>query len=119
MHQAVIGRIDHLQSRLRTDGFRPGRSVLRSAGARRDHLETPGNLLGRALGISAHTLSRRRDADTLTTDESDRPALLAKIVTLAWKALDGAESPFDCMDTAVAMPEIKIMLYHIEYAIPA
>ena len=101
----------------------------------RDYLDASDDLLARALGISARTLSRRRDAGTLTTDESDRLVLLAEIVALARQALDsaeaarawlraphamlGGESPLDRMDTAVGMQEVKTMLYHIEYGMPA
>ena len=93
------------------------------------------NLLARPLGISAHTLSRRRDADFLTTDESDCLVLLAEIVALTQQALDsaeaaskwlrtphampGGESPLNHMDTAVGLQESKSMLYHIEYGTPA
>lgn len=61
--------------------------------------------------------------------------LLAEIIALARQALDsaeaarqwlstphamlGGESPLDRMDTAVGMQEIKSMLYHIEYGMPA
>ena len=101
----------------------------------RDHLDTSNDLLARALGVSARTLKRRRETGTLTTDESDRPVLLAEIVALAREALDGAEparewlrtshsmlggdSPLDHMDTVTGMDEVKTMLYHIEYGMPA
>jgi len=100
-----------------------------------DHLEVPNDLLARALGISPRTLSRRREAGELTTGESDRLVLLAEIVGLARRALDsaeaarewlstshsmlGGESPLDHMDTVAGMEEVKKMLYHIEYGIPA
>lgn len=100
-----------------------------------DHLEAPDDLLARALGISLRTLSRRREAGKLTTGESDRLVLLAEIIGLARRALDGAEaarewlstphsmlegeSPLDYMDTVAGMEEVKKMLYHIEYGIPA
>ena len=100
-----------------------------------EHLEAPGELLARAMGVSTRTLSRRREAGTLTTGESDRLVLLAEIVALARQALDsaeaarewlstphsmlGGESPLNHMDTIVGMEEIKSMLYHIEYGIPA
>jgi putative toxin-antitoxin system antitoxin component (TIGR02293 family) len=61
--------------------------------------------------------------------------LLAEIVARALQALDSAEtahkwlstphsmlggkSPLDHMDTVTGMEEIKSMLYHIEYGIPA
>jgi putative toxin-antitoxin system antitoxin component (TIGR02293 family) len=61
--------------------------------------------------------------------------LLAEIVALARQALDsaeaarewlrtphamlGGESPLDHMDTAVGMQEVKTMLHHIEYGMPA
>jgi len=101
----------------------------------RDHLGASDNLLSRALGISARTLSRRQETGTLTTDESDRLVLLAEIVALARQALDsaesarewlrtphsmlGGESPLDHMDTVAGMNEVKTMLYHIEYGLPA
>ena len=101
----------------------------------RDHLNASDDLLARALGVSSRTLKRRREAGTLTTDESDRLVLLAEIVALARKALDGAEparewlrtshsmlggdSPLDHMDTVTGMDEVKTMLYHIEYGMPA
>lgn len=101
----------------------------------RDYLDASDDLLARALGISARTLSRRRDTGTLTTDESDRLVLLAEIVALARQALDsaeaarewlrtphamlGGESPLDHMDTAVGMQEVETMLHHIEYGMPA
>jgi putative toxin-antitoxin system antitoxin component (TIGR02293 family) len=101
----------------------------------RDHLDAPDDLLARALGISARTLKRRRETGTLTTDESDRLVLLAEIVVLARRALDdpeparewlstshsmlGGESPLDHMDTVAGMDEVKTMLYHIEYGLPA
>jgi len=100
-----------------------------------NHLEAPDALLARALGISPRTLSRRREKGTLTTGESDRLVLLAEIVGLARRALDdgeaarewlsaphsmlGGESPLDHMDTVAGMEEVKKMLYHIEYGIPA
>lgn len=100
-----------------------------------DHLEAPDELLARAMGISPRTLSRRRETGTLTTGESDRLVLLAEIVARALQALDsaeaarkwlstphsmlGGESPLDHMDTVTGMEEIKSMLYHIEYGIPA
>ncbi len=101
----------------------------------RDHLDASDDLLARALGISARTLKRRRKTGTLTTDESDRLVLLAEIVALARQALDGAEpardwlrtphsmlggeSPLAHMDTVAGMDEVKTMLYHIEYGMPA
>jgi len=101
----------------------------------RDYLDASDDLLARALGISARTLSRRRGAGTLTTDESDRLVLLAEIVALARQALNsaeaarrwlstphamlGGESPLGHMDTAVGMQKIQSMLYHIEYGLPA
>jgi putative toxin-antitoxin system antitoxin component (TIGR02293 family) len=99
------------------------------------HLEAPDALLARTLGISPRTLSRRREQGTLTTGESDRLVLLAEIVGLARRALDGGEgarewlstphsmlggeSPLGHMDTVAGMEEVKKMLYHIEYGIPA
>jgi putative toxin-antitoxin system antitoxin component (TIGR02293 family) len=101
----------------------------------RDHLEASDKLLARALGVSTRTLKRRRETGTLTTDESDRLVLLAEIVALARQALDsaesargwlrtphsmlGGESPLDHMDTVTGMQEIKTMLHHIEYGMPA
>ena len=101
----------------------------------RDHLDASDDLLARALGVSARTLKRRRETGTLTTDESDRLVLLAEIVALARQALDsaesarewlrtphsmlGGESPLDHMDTVTGMQEIKTMLHHIEYDMPA
>jgi putative toxin-antitoxin system antitoxin component (TIGR02293 family) len=101
----------------------------------RDYLDASDDLLARALGISARTLSRRRDTGTLTTDESDRLVLLAEIVALARQALDsaeaarewlrtphsmlGGESPLTHMDTVTGMNEVKTMLDHIEYGLPA
>lgn len=101
----------------------------------REHLEASDDLLARTLGISSRTLSRRRETGTLTTDESDRLVLLAEIVVLARQALDsaaaarewlrtphsmlGGESPLDHMDTVTGMEEVKTMLYHIEYGMPA
>ncbi|MEF8817511.1 MAG: antitoxin Xre-like helix-turn-helix domain-containing protein [Salinibacter sp.] len=101
----------------------------------RDHLNASDDLLARALGVSARTLKRRRETGTLTTDESDRLVLLAEIVALARKAFDGAEparewlrtphsmlggdSPLDHMDTVTGTEEVKTMLYHIEYGMPA
>jgi len=101
----------------------------------REHLEASDDLLARALGISSRTLSRRRETGTLTTDESDRLVLLAEIVVLARQALDsaeaarewlrtphsmlGGESPLDHIDTVAGMNEVKTMLYHIEYGMPA
>jgi putative toxin-antitoxin system antitoxin component (TIGR02293 family) len=92
-------------------------------------------LLARALGVSTRTLKRRREAGTLTTDESDRLVLLAEIVALARQAFDGPgparewlrtphsmlgdESPLNHMDTVAGMEEVKRMLYHIEYGLPA
>jgi len=100
-----------------------------------EHLEAPDELLARAMGISTRTLSRRQEAGTLTTGESDRLVLLAEIVALARRALDsaeatrewlstphsmlGGESPIDHMDTVAGMEEVKNMLYHIEYGLPA
>lgn len=101
----------------------------------REHLNASDDLLAQALGISSRTLSRRREAGTLTTHESDRLVLLAEIVTLARQALDSAkaarewlrtphamlgnESPLDHMDTVTGMQEVKTMLYHIEHGMPA
>lgn len=101
----------------------------------RDHLGASDALLAQALGISSRTLSRRRETGALTTDESDRLVLLAEIVALAQEALDstsaarewlrtphsmlGGESPIDHMDTVTGMEEVKTMLYHIEYGMPA
>lgn len=100
-----------------------------------DHLEVSDEVLARALGVSTRTLSRRREAGRLTTDESDRLVLLAEIVVLARRALDSAaaagewlsaphsmlgdESPLGHMDTVAGMEEVKSMLYHIEYGMPA
>jgi len=100
-----------------------------------EHLEAPHELLARAMGISSRTLSRRPETGTLTTGESDRLVLLAEIVALARQALDsteaiqewlstshsmlGGKSPLDHMDTVAGMEEVKNMLYHIEYGIPA
>ena len=101
----------------------------------RDHLHASDDLLARALGVSTRTLKRRREAGTLTTDESDRLVLLAEIVALARQAFDGPgparewlrtphsmlgdESPLNHMDTVAGMEEVKRMLYHIEYGLPA
>jgi putative toxin-antitoxin system antitoxin component (TIGR02293 family) len=100
-----------------------------------EHLEAPDELLARAMGISTRTLTRRQEAGTLTTGESDRLVLLAEIVALARQALGsvegarewlsaphsmlGGESPLDHMDTIAGMEETKSMLYHIEYGLPA
>lgn len=100
-----------------------------------NHLEAPDALLARTLGISPRTLSRRREKGKLTTGESDRLVLLAEVVGLARKALGGGEaarewlstshsmlggeSPLAHMDTVTGMEEVKKMLYHIEYGIPA
>jgi putative toxin-antitoxin system antitoxin component (TIGR02293 family) len=80
-------------------------------------------------------LSRRREAGKLTTGESDRLVLLAEIVGLARKALDGmdparewlssshsllgGESPLEHMDTIAGMHEVETMLSQIEYGMPA
>lgn len=101
----------------------------------RDHLDASDDLLAQALGVSARTLKRRRETGTLTTDESDRLVLLAEIFAVARQALDsaeaarewlrtphsmlGGESPLDHMDTVAGMQEVKTMLYHIEYGMPA
>lgn len=90
--------------------------------------------MARALGISTRTLSRRRERDTLTTDQSERLLQLAAIVALAQQALDGpagartwlqtshallgGESPLQHMDTVAGMDEVKTLLYHIEYGLP-
>ena len=100
----------------------------------RDQLDVSDEQLARALGVSARTLSRRRDTGTLTTDESDRLVLLAEIIALAQQALDsdegarqwlrtphallGGESPLDHMDTVTGMQEVKTMLAHIEHGMP-
>ena len=100
-----------------------------------DHLGASSELLARAMGISTRTLTRRQESGTLTTGESDRLVLLAEIVALARQALDnaeaarewlstphsmlGGESPLDHMDTVAGMEEVKNMLYHIEYGLPA
>ena len=81
------------------------------------------------LGVSPRTLRRRREAGTLTSDESDRLVLLAEVVTLARQAVDGADparewlraphsllggaSPLDRMDTVVGMKEVTRMLAHV------
>lgn len=86
------------------------------------------------LGVSPRTLRRRRTAGTLTLHESDRLVLLAEVVALAQRALDGADparewlraphpllggaSPLDRMDTVVGMNEVKTMLGHIEHGMP-
>jgi len=101
----------------------------------RERLDASDALLARALGGSTRTLHRRRETGTLTTDESDRLVRLAEIVALAGQALDGADraqawlrephallggaSPLDHMDTVTGMEEVKTMLYHIEYGMPA
>lgn len=101
----------------------------------RERLDASDALLARVLGVSTRTLNRRRETGTLTTDESDRLVLLAEIVALAGQALDhskgtqtwlckphsllGGESPLDHMDTVTGMEEVKTMLYHIEYGMPA
>jgi putative toxin-antitoxin system antitoxin component (TIGR02293 family) len=101
----------------------------------REHLKASDDLLAQALGISARTLRRRRETGTLTPDESDRLVLLAEIVVRARQALDGAEavrewlrtphsmlggeSPLYHMDTVTGMEEVKTMLDHIEYGLPA
>ena len=56
-----------------------------------DRLQVSEDLLARTLGVSTRTLSRRRKAGKLTTRESDRLVLLAEIVGLARKALDGMD----------------------------
>ncbi|PQJ26997.1 hypothetical protein BSZ35_18965 [Salinibacter sp. 10B] len=100
-----------------------------------EHLEASDELLARAMGISPRTLSRRPETGTLTTGESDRLVLLAELVALARQNLDsteaaqewlstphsmlGGESPLDHMDTVAGMAEVKNMLHHIEYGIPA
>lgn len=101
----------------------------------REHLEVSDELLGQALGVSSRTLSRRRETGVLTTDESDRLVILAEVVALACQAFDstdrarewllephsllGDESPLEHMDTVTGMEEVKTMLYHIEYSMPA
>jgi putative toxin-antitoxin system antitoxin component (TIGR02293 family) len=99
------------------------------------HLQVSDARLAPLLGISSRTLSRRRETGTLTTDASDRLVGLAEVVVLAQQALDGAEptrewlraphsllggeSPLDHMDTVTGTEEVKTMLYHIEYGMPA
>jgi len=96
------------------------------------HVNASEEVLARALGVSARTLGRERQAGTLTTAESDRLVLLAEIVRLAAQALDGmeparewlsaphsmlgGESPLEHMDTITGMDEVRTMLYQIEYA---
>lgn len=43
------------------------------------HLQVSDARLAPILGVSAHTLCRRREAGTLTTDESDRPPFRSTI----------------------------------------
>jgi putative toxin-antitoxin system antitoxin component (TIGR02293 family) len=101
----------------------------------REHLQASDALLARALGISSRTLRRRRETGTLSPDESDRLVLLADMIVSARQALDGAEaarewlrtshsmlggeSPLAHMDTVTGMNEVKTMLDHIEYGMPA
>lgn len=99
------------------------------------HLEVSNARLAPILGVSPRTLRRRREAGTLTTDESDRLVLLAETIARARQAFDnaaaarewlcaphsllGGESPLDRMDTVAGIEEVKAMLYHIEYGMPA
>jgi len=99
------------------------------------HLDVSTARLAPILGVSPRTLRRRRRVGTLTSDESDRLVLLAEIVALARQAFDGPgparewlrtphsmlgdESPLNHMDTVAGMNEVKRMLYHIEYGLPA
>ena len=100
-----------------------------------ERLQVSEEPLARALGTSSRTLSRRRESGTLTTAESDRLVLLAEVIALAERAFDGTtgahtwlctphamlgdESPLHHMDTVTGMAEVKTMLYHIEYGMPA
>ena len=93
------------------------------------HLQVSDARLAPLLGVSPRTLRRRREAGTLTSDESDRLVLLAEVVTLARQAVDGADSarewlraphsllggasPLDRMDTVVGMKEVTRMLAHV------
>ena len=101
----------------------------------RERLSVSDELFARVLGISTRTLTRRRKQGQLTTDESDRLVLLAEVAVLAIQAFDSTEaarrwlqtphalldgeSPFDHMDTVAGIEEVKTMLYHIEYSLPA
>lgn len=100
-----------------------------------DRLEVSDELFAHVLGISSRTLKRRRKEGRLTTNESDRLVLLAEVTTLATQTFDstetarrwlhephsllGDESPLDHMDTITGIEEVKSMLYHIEYSMPA
>ena len=98
-------------------------------------LDVSDGLLARVLSISERTLARRKHQGRLQPSESDRLLVLAEIVRLAIVALDGVESarawltaphlllggesPLAHLDTAMGTEEVRTMLYHIEYSMPA
>ncbi len=100
-----------------------------------DVLDVPDDLLARALSISERTLARRKNQGRLQPNESDRLLVLAEIMRLATVALDdseearawllaphsllGGESPLAHLDTAMGTEEVRTMLLHIEYSMPA
>jgi len=98
------------------------------------HLDVSDARLAPMLGVFPRILRRRRTAGTLTPHESDRLVLLAEVVALAQRTLDGVDparewlraphsllggpSPLDRVDTRVGMEEVTTMLAHVEHGMP-
>ncbi|MEQ9104967.1 MAG: DUF2384 domain-containing protein [Rhodothermales bacterium] len=99
-------------------------------------LEVSGGELAEVLSIPDRTLQRRRKADRLTSEESDRLLRVAHLVNLAFmvfendtarvvrwlttpKSLLDGESPLARADTEPGAREVEDMLYAIEFTMPA
>lgn len=102
----------------------------------RSFLRLPARALGAALSIAERTLARRRKRGSLTPEESDRLARLARLSEMAlvvfegdeesartWlttpKRLLGGESPLERADTGAGAREVEDMLYAIEFTMAA
>lgn len=102
----------------------------------RSFLRLPASALGAALSIAERTLARRRKRGSLTPEESDRMARVARLAEMAlvvfegdaasartWlttsKTLLGGESPLERADTEAGAREVEDMLYAIEFTTAA
>lgn len=98
-------------------------------------LDVPTREIAAVLGIPPRTLTRRRNAERLASDESDRLLRLARLVEIAlvvledeesaraWllepKRLLGGESPLRHADTDPGARAVEDMLYAIEFTTAA
>lgn len=96
-------------------------------------IDLPQNQLSAILGIKSRTITRRKEVQQLSVEESDRLFRFARIIALATRVLGdktkartwlkrpnrglGTEAPLNLLDTDIGAHQVEDMLTRIEYGI--